>query len=134
MTTGSTDLAQMLATLEATARPDTYVYTVVEPDHPVLVVAQVTVQEERGLTAVIRKQDAQTHNLDYEFECAWLTLTVHSSLEAVGLTAAFSTALGNAGISCNVIAGFYHDHLLVPVADKDRALAVLAELRNASTV
>ena len=134
MTTGSTDLAQMLATLEATARPDTYVYTIVEPDHPVLVVAQVTVQEERGLTAVIRKQDAQTHNLDYEFECAWLTLTVHSSLEAVGLTAAFSTALGNAGISCNVIAGFYHDHLLVPVADKDRALAVLAELRNSSTV
>ncbi|XBH22438.1 ACT domain-containing protein [Jonesiaceae bacterium BS-20] len=134
MTTGSTDLAQMLATLEATARPDTYVYTVVEPDHPVLVVAQVTVQEERGLTAVIRKQDAQTHNLDYEFECAWLTLTVHSSLEAVGLTAAFSAALGNAGISCNVIAGFYHDHLLVPVADKDRALAVLAELRISSTV
>lgn len=130
MTLGSTNLAQMLATLEAAARPDTYVYTVLEPGHPALTLAQVTVQEERGLTAVIRKQDAQQHNLDYEFECAWLTLTVHSSLEAVGLTAAFSAALGNAGISCNVIAGFYHDHLLVPIADKERALAVLADLRS----
>ncbi len=132
MTAGSTDLKQMLATLEATARPDTYVYAVLPPGHAALQKAQATVMETEGLTAVLRKQDAEAHDLDYEFECAWLTLTVHSSLEAVGLTAAFSAALGAAQISCNVIAGFYHDHLLVPIEDKDRALAVLADLRGAS--
>lgn len=61
---------------------------------------------------------------------AWLTLTVHSSLEAVGLTAAFSAALGEAGISCNVLAGFHHDHILVPWALRDAAVATLRGLRD----
>jgi hypothetical protein len=59
---------------------------------------------------------------------SWITLTVHSSLEAVGLTAAFSTALGDAGISCNVLTGLHHDHVLVPVGRRDDAVTVLREL------
>ncbi len=57
---------------------------------------------------------------------------MHSSLEAVGLTAAVSAALTEAKISCNVLAGFHHDHLLVPVADAERALEVLHELSAGS--
>ena len=56
---------------------------------------------------------------------AWLSLTVQSSLEAVGLTAAFSKVLGDAGIPCNVLAGYHHDHLLVPIDRVDDAIAVL---------
>ncbi|MNG35746.1 hypothetical protein D3C84_1225580 [compost metagenome] len=59
---------------------------------------------------------------------AWITLQVHSSLAAVGLTAAFASALGQANISCNVIAGYHHDHLFVAQADAERALAVLRQL------
>jgi len=58
---------------------------------------------------------------------------VHSSLEALGLTAAVSAALTEAHISCNVLAGFHHDHLLVPVADADRALEILHELAASSS-
>lgn len=130
MTTGATNLAHMLATLEVQARPETYVYGVLPSEHLAVPLAQATVQEADGLTVILTKEDAVAHGVTYEFEAAWLTLSVHSSLEAVGLTAAFSKALGNAGISCNVLAGFYHDHLLVPVADKERALAVLAQLRG----
>jgi hypothetical protein len=130
VTIGSTDLRAMLASLEATKRPDDYVYVVVDRDHPVALLAAATIAEDEGLTVVLRRMDADAHGLLYGFVAAWLTLTVHSSLEAVGLTAAFSRALGDSGISCNVIAGFHHDHLLVPAADAARALTVLQGLRD----
>ena len=60
----------------------------------------------------------------------WLTLDVHSSLLAVGLTAAVSTALAEAGIPCTMIAGFHHDHLLVPVDRADDAIRVLRSLAS----
>ncbi len=129
--TGSTDLAAMLATLEATARPDDYVFAVVAHDHPVVALAAATIEESEGLTVVLRRADADLHGVDYDFVASWLTLTVHSSLDAVGLTAAFSRALGDAGISCNVLAGFHHDHLLVPVESRDCALEALHALRPA---
>lgn len=128
--TGSTDLAHMLATLEVQARPETYVYSVLPPEHPAVALAAATIEENEGLTVLLTKDQATAHSMRFEFEAVWLTLTVHSSLEAVGLTAAFSQALASAGISCNVLAGFYHDHLLVPVADKGKALAVLTALRD----
>jgi len=130
MSSGSTDLRAMLATLEATICPDEYVYAVVGRDHPVVSLAAATIAEDEGLTVVLRRTDADAHGIHYEFVAAWLTLTVHSSLEAVGLTAAFSSALGEADISCNVLAGLHHDHLLVPTAEATRALGVLRGLRD----
>lgn len=130
MSSGSTDLRAMLATLEATMRPDEYVFAVVSRDHPVVSLAAATINEDEGLTVVLRRTDADAHDIHYEFVAAWLTLTVHSSLEAVGLTAAFSSALGEADISCNVLAGLHHDHLLVPTAEATRALGVLRGLRD----
>ena len=62
------------------------------------------------------------------FPSAWLTLTVHSSLAAVGLTAAFAAALASGAIPANVLAGLRHDHLLVPVDRADDAIAALRAL------
>lgn len=53
---------------------------------------------------------------------------MHSALEAVGLTAAVALALTDAGISCNVVAGFHHDHLFVPFGRAAEAVAVLEAL------
>jgi hypothetical protein len=132
MTTGTTDLGTILATLDSVRRADDYVYAFVDPDHPVVRLAAATIMEDEGLTVVLRRKDADDHGIPYEFVAAWLTLTVHSSLEAIGLTAAFSSALGQAGISCNVLAGFHHDHLLVPIAEAARAVEVLRGLRGHS--
>jgi hypothetical protein len=85
-------------------------------------------REQEGLTVIVERCDAETAGFSFDYVAAWITLNVHSALEAVGLTAAFATALAQAGISCNVIAGYYHDHLFVGQADADRALRVLRDL------
>ncbi|WP_433798158.1 ACT domain-containing protein [Actinomycetospora sp. CA-084318] len=127
---GSTDLAQMLATLDAVVRDGEFVVATVPGGHPAVARARAVVVEEEGVTLVLPRTDADDLGVTYGFVAAWLTLTVHSALEAVGLTAAFSRALADAGISCNVLAGFHHDHLLVPTGERDRALAALRSLRG----
>jgi len=82
-------------------------------------------KEEEGYTIILQKEAADNLQLNYSFVAAWITVTVHSSLEAVGLTAAFSTALADAGISCNVVAGYYHDHLFVDKHNAERAIDIL---------
>jgi hypothetical protein len=83
-------------------------------------------REAEGLTVVVAEAQALAHGWRVAFRSAWITLSVHSDLAAVGLTAAFARALADAGIACNVVAGVHHDHLFVPV---DRAADALAALR-----
>ena len=126
---GETDLARMLATLDVVRRPGRF--TFVTGEWPTLAaVAAATVVEDEGPTYVVTVDQAESAGAPVEFDAAWLTLTVHSALEAVGLTAAFSRALADAGIACNVLAGHHHDHLLVP---SDRAEQAIATLRALSS-
>lgn len=83
--------------------------------------------------AVIREDEVTTVVLTQEAgNFARITLTVHSALDGVGLTAAVAGGLAAAGIACNVIAGFHHDHLFVPWERRDEALAILQRLANAT--
>ena len=125
-----TDLEEMLRTLTVSVRPERYTVAVVA-DAPALgdgVAAVLT--EAEGTTVVATVERAEAEGWPVDFQAAWLTLDVHSSLEAIGLTAAFSAALGEVGIACNVLAGFHHDHLLVPADRADEAVAVLEALRD----
>jgi hypothetical protein len=82
-------------------------------------------KEEESITLIVKKEVADSLKFDYSFIASWITLTVHSSLEAVGLTAAFSKALADSGISCNVVAAFYHDHIFVDRKDGEKAMIIL---------
>ncbi|MEZ9923739.1 transporter [Vibrio breoganii] len=81
--------------------------------------------EPEGLTLVLERSVAEQHQLSFDGAFRMITLTVHSSLEAVGLTAAVSTKLAEKGISANVIAAYYHDHIFVQAAKADLALQAL---------
>lgn len=91
--------------------------------HPI-----VSVAEEEGVTLVLRKEDADQLGLSYDYVAGWITLRVHSSLHAVGLTAVVAGEVARAGVSCNVVAGFYHDHLFVPREDAAQVLMLLNKL------
>ncbi|UYZ57398.1 ACT domain-containing protein [Hymenobacter latericus] len=126
---GQTDLRQLLRTLQPALQPGAYVFCTVRrlsglnPDDIVCLF-----REQEGLTVILPQAAADALGLPYSFVASWITLTVHSALEAVGLTAAFATALTQANISCNVVAAYYHDHLFVAQTDAERALGVLRQL------
>ncbi|CDU08315.1 hypothetical protein VCR14J2_610418 [Vibrio coralliirubri] len=88
-----------------------------------------TFREKEGLTLVLEEDVATKAQLDFDAVFNLITLSVHSSLEAVGLTAAFATKLGSYGISANVVAGYYHDHIFV---QKDKAEAAMSALKEFS--
>ena len=85
-------------------------------------------REREGLTAVLPKAEAEHIEVDYAFTSRMITLSVHSSLEAVGLLAAVTHALARANISVNAVSAFYHDHLFVPEQRAEEALRLLLAL------
>lgn len=106
-----------------------FVFCTVEPGYPINTALIICCfKEAEGVTLVLPRHIADEQQLAYTGTFAWITLQVHSALNAVGFTAAFSAALGNAGISCNVVAAWYHDHVFVPYTQAGEAMNVLLDL------
>lgn len=126
-------LEEMLSSLSPALRPGKFVFTTVPADAIALLQsADATVIEDEGISAVLSKDLADEAGLFYDYEAAWITLRVSSALDAVGLTAAVSSSLAERGISCNVIAGRHHDHLLVGWEQREYAMAALQDLAQSS--
>ena len=126
---GITDLAELLRSLEPVRHPEPYVLVTVPQAAPEdLAVAAAVIRETEGVTLVLPQREADRRGLAGDYAGAWITLTVHSSLEAVGMAAAVSAALAEVGIPCNMFAGYHHDHLLVPLDRADGALDALRRL------
>ena len=128
--TGETNLEQLLATMAPCLGSEEYVFSTMPGhygDHAALN-PLASFQEAEGLTLVVTKSVAEQEGFPIQTTFRPITLTVHSSLQAVGLTAAVSTVLAAHGISANVIAAFYHDHIFVPTQQAEKALEALQEL------
>lgn len=117
------DLAGMLAGLAPALHPDSWWFVPVEGAPPPDAFALI--REDEGTTAIVAGPGEGA-------AFARITLTVHSALEGVGLTAVVAAALADAGIACNVVAALHHDHLFVPWAKAEEALDVLQRLAGAS--
>lgn len=125
------DLDLLLATLQPELKPGRFAFVLLPPGRAIEgdeILASI--REPEGLSVVVPEPTAQRLGLHVAFSAAWITLTVHSALDAVGLTAAFARALGEAGISCNVVAGVHHDHLFVPFERAADAMGALRALQQ----
>ncbi|AIL73364.1 ACT domain-containing protein [Vibrio vulnificus] len=128
--TGITDLQHLLQSMSPQLVEGDYVFCTVDgPLKDYLHLDPIaTFREQEGLTLVLEAQQAEQAGLTTDSRFCLITLTVHSSLEAVGLTAAFASKLASYGISANVIAGYYHDHIFVPQGKAHEAMSALTEL------
>lgn len=126
---GETNLSALLKTMNPYRNEGDYVFCTVENLNNIsLNDVLFHFKEKEAYTIVLKKEYADKMNLSYSYIAAWITLTVHSSLEAVGLTAAFATALAKNNISCNTVAAFYHDHIFVNKNDAKKAMNILIAL------
>ncbi|MFN7967395.1 MAG: ACT domain-containing protein [Acidobacteriota bacterium] len=127
------DLALLLRSLDPKLHEGAWVYSSVPLGTDLSAVRYIAViHEAEGTTVVASEDEVIKAQLPILFRAAWITLTVNSDLNAVGLTAAIATALGTAGISCNVVAGAHHDHIFVPIDRADEAVTLLRSLQRAA--
>ncbi|OOF40632.1 acetyltransferase [Rodentibacter rarus] len=123
----------LLASMKPTLNEGIYYFSTLKPEqHLPLPELIATIREKEGLSVIVSEKTVKDYGLDAQFKTAWITLSVHSDLAAVGLTAAFSKALGEGGVSCNVVAGNFHDHIFVPYEQADLAMSILQTLQRAS--
>ena len=123
---GERDLNTLRSRMAPNLHWERFVYCCLSPvDIPPALEPIATFREAEGLTAIVPKQQAESLGIGYQFECAMVTLDVHSSLDAVGLMAMVSTALAEEQIPCNVVSAYYHDHLFVPFEERERVMRLL---------
>ena len=129
MIDGESDLNKLIKGLSPKLNDGEYVFTSIK-NIELLNTSEVicTFKEKEGFTLILERSRADQLGLRYNFIASWITLEVHSSLNAVGLTSLFTTELADNGISCNVIAGYYHDHIFVSTKDSPKTLGILKHL------
>lgn len=127
------NLGTLLSSMQPVLNPGRFAFVSLPPGSTLELRSIVaSIREPEGLSVVLPEESAAELGLSVVFIAAWITLTVHSDLAAVGLTAAFSKALGQAGISCNVVAGTRHDHLFVPAEQAQMAMDALHALQQSA--
>ncbi|MBI2381302.1 MAG: ACT domain-containing protein [Gammaproteobacteria bacterium] len=129
---GIVELERLLAGLEPELAAPEYLFCALASPPADLSRVFALVREEEAWTVVAERERAEAEGWVHSGRFRRIVLRVHSSLEAVGLTAAVAGALARLGISANVVAAYYHDHVFVPAERAEEALAALRELSHGS--
>lgn len=129
------DLEILLREMRPFLHPQAVVFTYLsEHTYPTLDLAPIaTFREDEGITVILSQREAEQCHLPFDGVWAWITLRVHSALNAVGFLARITTALAQSGISVNVFSAYYHDHLFVPWERRFEAMEVLEQVRQSAS-
>jgi hypothetical protein len=128
---GEKDLGRLISEMTPKLNKGIYVFVSIKDINQVeRSVPICEFKEQEGYTIVLEKKLADAQHFKYDYIASWITLKIHSSLEAAGLTAVFASVLAEHNISCNVISAYYHDHIFVAVKDADNAMKVLQGLSS----
>jgi len=122
----------MIAGMNPVADPADYCFVTVPDDDLSTRIAEVALasfREDEGRSFVLAYEAAHSFDLPAGDPYRRIVLTVHSALDGVGLTAAVAGKLAEAGIPCNMVAAFHHDHVFVPAGDAEEALSLLRQLQ-----
>jgi hypothetical protein len=132
---GGRDLAALLRDMKPEMHNGIFVFCTIAEDAklPATLKPVLTFREAEGTTLVIPREEAERVGLPHQFPSRLITLTVHSSLEAIGFLAAITARLAGAGISANAVSAFYHDHLFVPEDRAEQALRLLQDMSASET-
>ena len=127
------NLEQLVQKMQPRLNSSIYTFCTLQNGQPI---PQGTISwfvESEGISVIVPIEIAERAGLTIGFQAEWITLEVNSDLAALGLTAAVSTVLAQAGISCNIVAGYHHDHLFVPAGRGQDAVNLLLELQSRHT-
>ncbi|MEM7768950.1 MAG: ACT domain-containing protein [Cyanobacteria bacterium P01_E01_bin.6] len=129
---GELDLATLLSSMTPMLRNGEFVFCTVPPAQVMQLQLDPICQflEDEGVTLIVSREDADRCGLPYDYVARMVTLSVHSSLSAVGFLAAIATHLANAGISVNPVSAYYHDHLFIPSDRAEDTMAILNRLSS----
>ena len=131
---GEKNLDRLIREMEPRLDPDVYVFATLQTGNvPTKLNPKMMFQEHEGTTLILTQSDARTWDIPFEFPCRMITLSVQSSLEASGFIARVATALAKLDMGVNPVAGFYHDHLFVPLGREHDAMEALARLSQSGT-
>jgi hypothetical protein len=132
---GETDLRALLGGMTAQLQDGVYVFaTLPGPVMPEGVMPRMLFREAEGTTLILLQHEAERAGIFHEFPCRMITLNVHSALEAVGFIARIATALAAEDMGVNPVAGYYHDHLFVPLGREQDALRIIADLSRKAQI
>ena len=126
---GETNLDTLLQSMQPILRPGEYVFcTIDSQDSSYSQLDSVCIfKEDEGTTLILKREQADAVALSYTSIFSMITLSVHSSLEAVGFLAAITAKLAQHNISVNPVSAYYHDHLFVPFSRTSEVMKLLEE-------
>ncbi len=126
---GIIELPELLKSMSPETQMGEYVFCTVANNYNYLTLKPLaTFKESEGITLILPAEQALLADLPFEGKFKQITLTINSSLQAVGLTAAVAGQLAKYGISANVVAAYHHDHIFVPSEKAAQALTALKAL------
>lgn len=124
---GERNLGMLLASMDPELGVEDYVFHSMKASFAEIARFEpwAVIREKEGVTLIMEKAVAGKAGIGSDGVFRRITLNVHSSLDAVGLTAAVATKLAGAGISANVVAGYFHDHVFVGKESAEEAVGLL---------